>query len=47
MFLADIAPYGTVKKMRSYNGTEYKNIFFKLMVKNKIIHETAVPYSSH
>lgn len=41
-FLADVAPYGNVKCIRSDNGTEF--IEFKtLLRKNKNIHETSCP----
>ena len=36
-FLADAAPYGTVKRFRTDNGTEFTSSEFKnLMVKNHI-----------
>ena len=47
-FLADVAPYGTVKCIRSNNGTEFTNREFQsLLRKNKINHETFCPYSPH
>lgn len=47
-FLADIAPYGEVKRIRSDNGTEFKNRDFQtLLRKNRIRHETSAPYSPH
>lgn len=47
-FLADVAPYGKIKRLRSDNGTEYTAKSFKsLMVKNGIRHETSAPYSPH
>ena len=47
-YLADVAPYGTVKCIRSDNGTEFTNSEFQtLLRKNKIRHETSCPYSSH
>lgn len=47
-FLADISPNGTVKCVRSDNGTEYMcKEFQTLMRKNNIRHETSVPYSPH
>ena len=42
-FLADTAPYGEVKCIRSDNGGE----FFFLLEKNKIKHEMSTPYSPH
>lgn len=45
-YLADVAPYGTVKCIRSDNGTEFTNREFQsLLRKNKIRHETSCPYS--
>lgn len=47
-FLADVAPYGNVKCIRSDNGTEFTNNEFRaLLRKNKIRHETSCPYSPH
>ena len=47
-FLADIASYGQVMKIRSDNGTEFTNEKFQdLLVKNKIRHETSAPKSPH
>ena len=47
-FLADIAPYGRIKRLRSDNGTEYtSNEFNNLLVKNQIKHEYSSPYSAH
>ena len=47
-FLADTAPYGTVKHIRSDNGTEFTCKSFKsLLVKYRIKHETSAPYSPH
>lgn len=47
-YLADVAPYGTVKCIRSDNGTEFTNREFQtLLRKNKIRHETSCPYSPH
>ena len=47
-FLADIAPYGSVKCIRSDNGTEFTSREFKtLLRKNKIRQETSCPYSPH
>ena len=47
-FLADIAPYGNIKRLRTDQGTEYtcKN-FQDLIIENKIHHEMSAPYSSH
>lgn len=43
-FLADVAPYGSVKCLRSDNGTEFPNREFQsLLRKNKIRHETSCP----
>ena len=47
-FLADIAPFGKIKRIRSDNGTEFKsNQFQSLLRKNLIKHETSAPYSPH
>ena len=47
-FLADTAPYGTVKRLRSDNGGEYISEEFKsLLFKNHIKHELSAPYSPH
>ena len=47
-FLADSAPYGKVKCLRSDGGGEFMNKEFKaLLDKNGIRHETSAPYSPH
>ena len=47
-FLADTAPYCSVKQLRSDNGGEYISEEFKsLLFKNHIKHETSAPYSLH
>ena len=47
-FLADTAPYGTVKRLRTDNGTEFSNSEFRtLLIKNRIKHEFSSPYSPH
>ena len=47
-FLADTAPYGKVKCIRSDNGTEFMcRDFQTLFRKNGIKHETSAPYSPH
>lgn len=47
-FLADTAPYGKVKCIRSDNGTEFTcKDFQTLLRKNGIKHETSAPYSPH
>ena len=46
-FLADCAPYGKVKIIRSDNGTEFTSEdFSSLLRKNNIKHERSAPYSS-
>lgn len=47
-YLADSAPYGKVKCIRSDNGTEFTSKDFKaLLTKSGIKHETSAPYSPH
>ena len=47
-FLADIAPFGNVKRLRSDNGGEFISKEFKqLMLDHKIKHETSSPRSPH
>lgn len=47
-FLADTAPYGKVKTIRSDNGTEYTGKEFQDLLRgNKISHQTSAPYSPH
>ena len=47
-FLADVAPYGCVKRLRSDNGGEFISKEFKeLMLDSKIKHETSAPRSPH
>ena len=47
-FIADMAPYGEIRRLRTDNGGEYTSKEFEeLMVKNKIRHEFSAPYSAH
>ena len=47
-FLADVAPFGKIKRIRTDNGTEFKSKNFEsLLRKNLIRHETSAPYSPH
>ena len=47
-FLADSAPYGRVKCLRSDNGTEFTSGAFQaLLRKHMIKHEASAPYSPH
>ena len=47
-FLSDCAPYGSVKCIRSDNGTEFtSNAFESLLIKHSIKHEKSAPYSPH
>ena len=47
-YLADISPYGNVKRLRCDNGTEYTSTeFCNLLIKNKIKQEFSSPYSPH
>ena len=46
--LADCAPFGCVKWIRTDNGTEFTSAEFRfLLVKNQIKQEFSVPYSPH
>ena len=47
-YLADIAPYGHVKCLRTDNGTEFTSEpFQRLLVLNRIKHEQLAPYSPY
>ena len=47
-FLADMAKCGSVKCIRTDNGTEFTgNDFESILVRNKIKHERSAPYSAH
>ena len=47
-FLADVAPHGEVKRLRTDGGGEFMSKQYKeLMVKNKIKHETSASHSPH
>ena len=47
-FLADSAPFGNVKCLRSDNGTEFICSAFKTLLRDNLIrHETSAPYSPH
>ena len=47
-FLADSAPFGKVKCLRSDNGSEYTSEAFKSLLKRHCIrHDTSAPYSPH
>lgn len=47
-FLADSAPFGKVKCLRSDNGSEYTSQAYKLLLKKHCIrHDTSAPYSPH
>ena len=47
-FLADTAPYGSIRRIRSDNGTEFTcKEFISLLIRNQIKHETSAPYSPH
>ena len=47
-FIADTAPHGRRKSLRSDNGSEFKsNDFQRLLCNNSIRHETSAPYLSH
>ena len=48
IYLADIAPYGHVKCLRTDNGTKFTSEpFQRLLVLNRIKHEQSPPYSPH
>lgn len=47
-YLAEVAPFGKVKRMRCDNGTEYLcNRFKNILLENQIRHEMSAPYSPH
>ena len=47
-FLADCAPYGSVKRLRTDNGSEFTSTEFRsLLVRNRIKQEFSSPYSPH
>jgi hypothetical protein len=47
-FLADVAPFGKVKRLRSDNGTEFTSAEMQaVLVKHGIRHERSAPYSPH
>ena len=47
-FLADSAPFGVVKRLRSDGGGEFMSGEFKALLReNKIKHETSAPHSPH
>lgn len=47
-FIADVTKFGSIKRLRSDNGSEYTSKqFVNLMVENKIAHEFSAPYSPH
>ena len=47
-FLADMAPFGEVKCIRTDNGGEFTSREFKdVLVENRIKHEFSAPYSPH
>jgi hypothetical protein len=47
-YLADIAPYGSIKRLRSDQGGEFTSGAFEtLLTKNRIKHEMSAPHSPH
>ena len=47
-FIADVAPYGKIKCIRSDNGTEFTGQEFQSLLRRKgTRHETSAPYSPH
>ena len=47
-FLTDSAPFGSIKRLRSDNDTEFTSTEFKsLLVQHKILHERSTPYFPH
>ena len=47
-FLADTAPYGSVKCLRTDNGSEFScKEFESVLLKNRVKHEYSAPYSPH
>ena len=47
-YIADIAPYGTIKSVRSDQGGEFIcEKFVSMLIQNKIRHERSAPYRQH
>ena len=47
-FLADVASYGNIKRLRSDNGSKYiSNEYQSLLIRHRIKHERSAPYSPH
>ena len=47
-FLAETAQYGSIKRLRCDQGTEFtSNVFKSLLIENKIKQEFSAPYSPH
>ena len=47
-FLADVVPFGTVRRIRSDNGTKFTGHNFQSLLREHTIkHETSAPYSPH
>ena len=47
-FIAEVAPYGKIKFIRTDNGGEYiSEDFNSLLIQNKITHNYTCPYSPH
>jgi hypothetical protein len=47
-YIADVAPYGKIKRLRSDNGGEFISYRFKSLIrKHAIKYETSAPYSPH
>ena len=47
-FIASMSPHGTVKRLRTNNGTVFSSETFRsLMIRNHIKQEFSAPYSPH
>ena len=48
LYLADIAPFGTIVRLRSDNGGEFcSNVFNDILIQHKIRHDSSSPWSPY